>query len=87
MVGSGVASARCVATEERPAHHADGTPTGSRGYGDLNEAFIMEHIWHAIFGQPLDSPPHRGDETCRFARCGVLCPHPATPELGMLAGP
>ena len=55
------------------------------GLMDLNEGFIMEHIWHAIFGEPLNSAPHRGDETCRFASCGKYCPDPSRPELGMFA--
>ena len=58
------------------AHPAVGLP-------DLNEAFLMEHLWHAIFGQPLIMPPQRADETCAVARCGKYCPNPATPELGM----
>ena len=53
------------------------------GLPDLNEAFLMEHLWHAIFGQPLIMPPQRADETCAVARCGKYCPNPATPELGM----
>lgn len=52
------------------------------GLADLNEGFIMEHLWHALLGEPFRSAPNRGDEGCRVARCGRYCPDPSRPELG-----
>jgi len=75
LVGSGAA----------PCVWADGQDDPKRvpGLLDLNEGFIMEHFWHVIFGEPLRSLAHRGDETCSITSCGKYCPDPSNTELGM----
>ncbi|KAL1495178.1 hypothetical protein AB1Y20_017043 [Prymnesium parvum] len=73
-----------VASGAAPCIWADGGGDAP-GLHDLNEGFVMEHLWHAIFGEPLRSTALRGDETCAIASCGKYCPDAGAPELGLFA--
>jgi len=85
MVAAPSDEARCIWNEataraRRPgASQAEAMP--ALGLPDLNEAFLMEHLWHVIFGQPMIMKGQRADETCKVAKCGKLCP--GKPELGL----